>query len=408
MIARGSSSSRLSSALVRSLAVLGVVSHTSGCAPPPPDGVSQELWDLCRDDLPLNARDCQTVARFRLPEALPVARGNRYADDERAARLGRAIFYDEGFANVPDVSCARCHAPERAFTDGMAVSEVIAGMPGARNSPSLLVSGRLSGFFLWDGRADSLWSQPLGALENPIEMGTTRLEIAHRVADVPTYREPYEAIFGALPSLEDEARFPPVGMPGQPSWEGMSEPDRDAVNRVVANVGKALEAYMRRIVSGPSALDRYLDGDRDAMSPDARRGLARFVETGCTGCHVGPMLTDQSFHAGREMHDRGRAQGIETLLASPFNAAGPYFDADAGEALELPLGPEASDEHAFRTPSLRNVTLTAPYEHDGSRTLAQILEARSLLYREGDERVIGAFFEALVGEAPPAEWASAP
>ena len=375
-----------------------------GCAPPAPEGVSDELWELCRDDLHLSAPDCQDIATWRLPEALPVARGNRYADDVRAAELGRAIFFDQGFATIPEVSCATCHSPSLAFGDGHRTPQVILGSPGPRNSPSLLVSARLEGFFLWDGRADSLWSQPLGALENPIEMGTTRLAIAHRIADEAAYRSAYEAIFGALPPLDDLERFPASGMPGTASWEAMTTEDRDAIDRIVANVGKALEAYLRRIVSGPSPVDRYLDGDRDAIPPDARRGLARFVESGCTSCHSGPMLTDERFHAGREMEDRGRALGIEQLLESPFNSEGPYFDHDAGDPLELPLGPEARDEHAFRTPSLRNVSLTAPYEHDGSRSLEEILAARGILYEEGDEVVIDAFLAQLVGDPPPAEW----
>ena len=387
---------------------IAALALVAGCAPPPPEGVSQELWDLCRDDLHLRARDCQLVAGFRLPDALPAARGNRYADDERAARLGRAIFFDEGFAAVPGVSCATCHQPERAFGDGLAVAEVIEGMPGTRNSPGLLVAARLEGFFLWDGRADSLWSQPLGALENPIEMGTTRLAIAHRLADLPAYRGAYEEVFGPLPALEDAPRFPPSGRPGDASWEGMTAADRDAINRVAANVGKALEAYMRRITTGPSPLDRYLDGERDALSPEARRGLTRFVESGCADCHFGPMLTDEEFHGGRESGDRGRAQGIEALLASPFSSAGDYFDHDAGEALELPLGPVANDEHAFRTPSLRNVTLTAPYEHDGSRSLEEILAVRGLFAMEGDDRVLAAFLASLEGEPPPIEWTTAP
>lgn len=387
---------------------LGLASVLGGCAPPPPEGVSEALWSLCREDLHLNARDCQTISRWRLPSTLPLARGNRHADDERAAALGRRVFFDEGFATIDGVSCARCHSPEHAFTEPLAVSEVIAGMPGTRNSPSLRTAARLEGFFLWDGRADSLWSQPLGALENPIEMGTTRLAIAHRLADDTGYRDAYEAVFGPLPALDDETRFPPSGMPGEPTWEAMTAGDREAIDAVVANVGKALEAYLRRIVSGEAPLDRYLDGDRDALSPDARRGITRFVETGCTGCHTGPMLTDERFHVGRGREDRGRAAGIELLLASPFNAMGPHFDHDAGEALELPLGPERRDEYAFRTPSLRDVTLTAPYEHDGSRTLEEIVAARGILSRDGDEVVIMAFLAALEGEAPDATWAARP
>ncbi|MCC6875269.1 MAG: hypothetical protein IT378_13260, partial [Sandaracinaceae bacterium] len=265
------------------------------------------------------------------------------------------------------------------------------------------------GFFFWDGRADSLWSQPLFALENEIEMGTTRLAVAHRIHDVPAYRTEYEAIFGALPPLDDLARFPAEGRPGDAPWEAMEIVDRDAVDRVAANVGKALEAYMRRIATGESAVDRYLDGDREALSPDARRGLTRFVDSGCALCHSGPQLTDDGFYPTSEPNaDRGRASGIEILLASPFSSAGPHFDGDAGAPLPLPMGPSRDDEHAFRTPSLRNVSRTAPYQHDGDRDMRTILSTPSLLYEEGDEIVIEAFLRALDGAPPPSEWSAPP
>ncbi|AKF09888.1 cytochrome-c peroxidase [Sandaracinus amylolyticus] len=366
-----------------------------GCSEPL-TGLRAECAELGLDDT-----ECETIAAWRLQDALPPARGNAYADDPRAAELGRAIFFDTGFSTVPDVSCATCHRADRAFQDGVAVSEVIAGSPGARNSPTLYNAAWNDGFFFWDGRADSLWSQPLFAFENEIEMRTTRLAIAHRIAS--EYGDEYEAIFGALPALDG---LPAEGKPGDPSWEALREEDRDAVNRVVANVGKALEAYMRRIVSGPSALDRYLDGDRDALDDDARRGLARFVKSGCATCHSGPMLADGAFRltaASGTDGDRGRAEGIEILLASPFSAAGPYFDQDAGEALTLPEGPSEDDEGRFRTPSLRNIAQTAPYGRSGTRDLESFITS-SFFYEEGDERVIAAFLRALDGAPPPSEW----
>jgi cytochrome c peroxidase len=391
------------------LALVAVLLAACGAPEPPPDGVDPEIWVLCRDDLELGASGCRMLQGLRQRADLPPARGNRYGDDPRAAALGRAIFFDAGFSTVPGgVSCATCHAPEMAFTDGLATSEVIPGMPVPRNSPTLYDVARNEGFFFWDGRADSLWSQPLFAFENAIEMRFTRLEIAHRIGT--TYRADYEAIFGALPPLSDAARFPPSGRPGDPAWEAMAAADRDAVNRVAANVGKALEAYMRRLVTGPSPFDLYLAGDRDALDAEQRRGLQRFVASGCASCHSGPQLTDDEFHPSTfgALPDRGRAAGIEILLASEFNSAGPYFDADAGPALPLPTGPTAADERAFRTPSMRNVVRTAPYQHDGSRTLEAILSTPGILYEEGDAVVIGAFLRALDGPPPPTEWTTPP
>jgi len=385
------------------LVLLALASGVGACSEAPADFATH-----CREVLGLAPSECATVADFRLPETLPPARGNAYADDVRAAELGRAIFFDAGFARVPGVSCATCHVPALTFQDGVAVPEVVPGAPGPRNTPTLLDTARLETAFFWDGRADSLWSQPLFAFENPNEMGSSRLRIAHRIAALPAYRDTYEAVFGALPALADAARFPSDGRPGEPAFDGMSPADQDAVNRVAANVGKALEAYQRKLVSGPARLDRYLDGDFDALDATESRGLVRFVKSGCYACHSGPMLTDGGFYATSAAVDRGRAAGIETLLASPFNAEGPYFDRGAGEPLPLPLGPEDADEHAFRTPSLRHVTLTAPYGHAGARTLAEVLSTPGVLYEPGDEIVIAAFFRALEGTPPPAEWRTPP
>lgn len=385
---------------MRSVLLLSVA--LVGCVTTP-----EERWVAqCMDDLGMMDIECRVALDWRLPEALPPSRGNVHADDPAAAALGHRLFFDPSLSTT-EVSCATCHVPEHAFAQDTAVSEVIAGMPGSRNSPSLLVAARNEGFWLWDGAADSLWSQPLFAIENPIEMASTRLALAHHVAD--SYQAEYEAIFGALPDLSDAARFPPTGRPGDAAYDAMSAPDRLAIDEIAANVGKALEAYMRRIASGPSALDRYLDGDRSALTPVQKQGFVRFVRGGCILCHDGPMLTDDAFHVSMmEVDDRGRAHGIETLLSSPFNGAGPHFDAGAREALPLPLGPTEEDERAFRTPSLRNVALTAPYTHDGGRTMIEILTTPSFFYEPGDELVIEPFLEALTGAPPPSEWASPP
>lgn len=371
-----------------------------------PDAETRSVFDVvCLDELMLTEIECEEVRRWRLDETLPAARGNRFGDDLEAAELGHRIFFDAEFATVEGVSCASCHDPGTAFQDGLAVSEVIPGSPVTRNSPSLYNVAWNQGFFFWDGRADSLWSQPLFAFENEIEMRTTRLAIAHRVYDI--YRTEYEAIFGALPDLADTARFPLTGKPGDASFDGMSEADRTEINRVAANVGKALEAYMRKIATGPSDFDRFVDGDRDALSADARAGLVRFVRSNCGTCHPGSQLMDNNYwQVSTPTTDRGRAAGIATLLASPFNSRGPFFDAGAGEALEIP---EAlpSHERAFRTPTLRNVMLTAPYRHDGSRDLEELLRADPV-FEEGDEVVIPAFFDALTGDRPPAKWTARP
>ena len=308
---------------------------------------------------------CSSIATLALPSALPPARGNRSADDINAATLGHRIFFDARFSSSLLVRCATCHQTERSFQDGVPTPTGFSSVH--RRTPTVINAARLSLQF-WDGRADSLWSQALFALENPGEMNFTRLEIAHLVDAI--YRARYQPVFGALPDFSDATRFPPRGAPGDATWEGMATADRDLVNRVAANVGKALEAYQRKATAGPSRVDAWLSGDRGALSAQEVKGVGVFARAGCLFCHAGPMLTDERYHVlgvpgapGTEP-DRGRAVGLLVELANPFNARGAFFDPPALAPDERDM-PSTALEGAFRTPSLRNLTRTAPYGHNG-------------------------------------------
>lgn len=374
---------------------------------------------------------CHRAARLRLSTALPPAPGNRYGDNEKAARLGFEIFYDARFSTPQDTRCATCHPPETAFQDGDPTPEKFEAVK--RNSPGLFNVARQR-WQMWDGRADSLWSQPLLALENPDEMNFTRLELAHRIKR--TYATEYIAVFGPLPQLDDATRFPSRGKPGQPAFDGMAVADQQAINRLAANIGKALDAYMRKIVTGDAALDRYLDGQATALTPAAQRGLSVFLAAGCDACHGGPNLTDDGFHnigvparAG-EATDPGRSAGRLLLLQSAYNLRSPY--ADQGDPSAGPTGSEladrgAQDEGAFKTPSLRNVGLTGPYGHNGFFTTLEAVVDFHLAgggNRAEGHRFLGAvsdklkptqlnpsqhddlmtFLRSLDGEYPPAPW----
>jgi cytochrome c peroxidase len=318
----------------------------------------------CRGD-GFSESECETLRSMQLPSTLPAARGNHVADNEDAAWLGFKIFFDARFSSDQQQRCATCHQPERSFQDALPVSRGIEVV--ARNSPTALNAPYLRWQF-WDGRADSLWSQPLFAFENEKEQNFTRLEVAHRIAK--SYREQYENIFGALPELTDSARFPARAKPGDGVWETMSTVDRDAISRVVANVGKAIEAYERRIATRASPFDRYVAGDALALTGKQRSGLKVFLTAGCATCHSGPMFSDEQFYnlgipaaAGGEP-DRGRAEGLEILGANVFNSAGPYYDGE--QPADAVAGATATTEGAFHTPSLRNVAATAPYGHNGT------------------------------------------
>lgn len=377
----------------------------------------------CELEPGLTGEECAALHALALPTTLPPARGNAKGDDTDAATLGFALFFDARLSKGEAVRCATCHTPERRFADGKTTSVGLAR--GTRHAPTLLNAARMR-WSMWDGRADSVWSQALFALENPLEMDFTRLELAHAVA--LRYATRYEAIFGPLPPLDDAARFPARGLPGDPAWEAMTQDDRDAVNRVAANVGKALEAYERKLATGPSAFERFLAGDPSALDAEERAGLVVFVKSGCAGCHGGPLLSDQEFHALRvpawpgDPVDVGREAAYSVLAASPFTARGPFWD---GPNEDIPTSATPGDRGAVRTPSLRNLTKAGPWGHNGRfATLDEAIVfhasggssddpaaagARDPLLRsgplsDGERGHLVRFLEALDGSYPRPPW----
>jgi cytochrome c peroxidase len=336
------------------------------------------------------------------------------ADDPRAAALGQKLFFDGGLSVNGAISCATCHQPTRAFTDGRALAKGLA--VGTRNAPTLLGAAGNHWFF-WDGRADSLWSQVPYVLENPREFGSDRLHVAHALYEDPSLRRAYEQVFGPMP-LMDSARFAAHGRPEDDkaapaarAWNAMTAADRDAVDRVFANVGKAIEAYERKLTGGPSPFDLYVEGlksgDRTKLamlSPAAKRGLKLFVGAAhCDLCHSGPDFSDGEFHniglpvLPGEDPDTGRVAGIAELRADPFNGVGRFSDDPSAAKDKLAYLPSPDSQRgAFKTPSLRNVALTAPYMHDGRfKTLRDVLE----FYAQGEAasqgRLVGTREETL-------------
>jgi len=407
---------------IRSLAVVACASLASCVVNPSP--AARPMTSLedaaagrtCVQGLDLtDPQDCSKVQGLLLPETLPPARGNQVADAMPAVQLGFQVFYDMRFAGAPGMRCASCHVPEKSFVDDLPVSLGNDGSPLRRNSQSIFTAAWNTTEYFWDGRVDSLWSQSLAAMEEPTEMAGTRLAIAHVVTSHPVYRPMYEAAFGAPPDLSDEARFPASGKPGEPSFEAMAAEDQVLINRIFSNVGKAIEAYVRKVATGRGALDRFLLNDVSALNETARRGLATFVKAGCTDCHGGPTLSDGLYHdmkvpplPGAEP-DEGRAEGLAFLEANPFNARGPYFDEIEGQA---PPEPTHTDEpmNAFRTPSLRDVALTGPYGHNGYyQTLEDLLAdhgPNKLSKDEIDDLVV--FFLQLNGQLPDRPWGNWP
>jgi cytochrome c peroxidase len=339
-----------------------------------------------------------------LPDPPPDPTNSVY-EDARAARLGQALFFDARLSVNGAVSCSTCHDPARHFVDGKLQGEALGVVP--RHTMPLWNVAHNRWFF-WDGRADSLWAQALGPLEDPREHGTSRTAIAHVVQSDPNLARAYRAVFGELPALGDVRRFPDAARPVledpehplSVAWGAMRRADREAVERVFANVGKAIAAYERQLLSRRSAFDEFVAGVRAAdasrqaaLDEDARRGLKLFLgKARCVLCHSGPNFTDREFHntrvpasEGGTSTDPGRWRGIELVQANPFNGMGRHSDAPDGAAREkvafLRRNPHNYAE--FKTPSLRNVALTPPYMHEGQlATLQEVMHFYSTLERQ--------------------------
>ena len=269
--------------------------------------------------------------------------------------LGRRLFFDPRLSNDGKISCSSCHKPELAFTDGKPLAEGIEGRVGTRNSPTLLnVTFNTAQF--WDGRVNSLEEQAVEPLVNPLEMGNRSYnDVVDRLRTIDEYPREFRSVFGKELSIEA--------------------------------VGQAIAAYERTLISGDSEFDRYVAGNRSALSEDARRGLATFRGKGrCTRCHTvsehRPFFTDFAFHntgvaANHPEFDRlSRLAAAATETDQAKTIIDKLSRENGGQELgRILVTYQIFDIGSYRTPSLRNIALTAPYFHDGSaKTLEDVVE----------------------------------
>jgi cytochrome c peroxidase len=330
--------------------------------------------------------------------AVPADTTNAFADNAAAATFGQRLFFDEkfsgalaiasdlgGIGDAQKVSCASCHSGPALDDERSDPATVAIGVNvHTRNSPAVVNSAFYS-WVNWGGRFSAQWELPIAVVESGVIMGGNRLAVAHRIFD--TYKTDYQAVFGALtPEIgTDAARFPASGKPGVAAWDAMAAADQVIINRILANYGKALQAYMRKLVSQSSPFDKLMAGDDNAMTEEAQLGALVFVEKGCGNCHSGPTFSDQSFHdlgvpqTGMNnipAADDGRFKDTPGLLTSPFNRNGDYSDdKNTGKLNGLTNPAPDSWKGAFRTPSLRGVALTAPYMHSGQfATLSDVID----------------------------------
>ena len=290
------------------------------------------VWGCGTDEasLPVPVVHKQTVGGITIPAGLPEI---KQPDDNIATlekiTLGKKLFFDKNLSVDRTVSCASCHDPEKSWTNGQKYGVGVGGNEGTRNVPSLENVAYYRNLF-WDGRAKSLESQMLGPLFNANEMGMkNKAAVLERLGE----DSEYETLFGT--AFED----------------GVS----------IANLTRAIAAFERTIFSGTTPYDRYVAGDKDALSEAAKRGLRVFLRRGnCSSCHIPPSFHDHGFYnLGIGMDQK---------------------DPDLGRYHVVKLN---ASKGRFKTTGLRNIAKTAPYMHDGS---VATLEAVVEIYDQGGIR----------------------
>jgi cytochrome c peroxidase len=344
---------------------------------------SDEFWlpankALIKDEplkveVPLGVEEL--FAKVNVPVSNPLTKG-KY-------ELGRQLYFEPRVSLDGTVSCATCHNPAKGWTDGMAVSTGIDGQTGDRSAPTVIntVYGKT---MFWDGRAPSLEGQAQGPIQNSIEMGKQSYkEIIERLRKIPAYTEQFEKVFGTKVTLD-----------------GMA---------------KAIATFERvAALSGNSKYDKYAKGDAAALNESEKRGMILFglrqhpedeyktkavlQKAKCTVCHVGSNFTDEQFHN----------------LGIGWDSKGSKF-ADFGRWKIDPIGAKNdSDMGAFKTPTVRNITDTGPYMHDGSLTTLEAVmdhydkggtpnptldvEMKPLNLTKEEKADVIAFMKALSGE----------
>ena len=300
-----------------------------------------------------------------LPEKAPAPADNPTTPEK--VELGQMLYMDPRFSSTGTVSCNSCHNVMLGGEDNRAVSMGVHGKTGGRSAPTVWNSG-FSSVQFWDGRAASLEEQAKGPVVNPIEMGMGELEEAmNRVRDIPGYRPYFEKAFGKKDPL------------------------------TVDNAARAVAAYERTLVTPNSLYDRYVKGDKQALSGQQIRGMNTFASVGCTTCHSGPAFN------GPALPD-----GTGFFMKLPMFTDNTYIDQYklADDKGRFEVTGEESDAGMWKVPTLRNVALTAPYFHNGSvKTLDEAVRvmASVQLNQQLDSTQVGdivEFLNALTGEFP--------
>ncbi len=304
----------------------------------------------------LDNPDNHNPLTVKLPKGLDAAAANIYIPEDNPitrakVELGRQLYFDERLSSDNTISCASCHDPEQGYGAETSFGIGVRGQQGGRNSP-VSHNRILSKAQFWDGRADSLEAQAVGPIANPIEMGNTHEASIKTIAAIPGYKMQFEKIFDDGVTIDNVgkaiATFERVLVTGTAPY--------DAYNGV-ANFEKVFADDLEFLDEEPELKKRYealkAETQNYPMSESAQRGMVLFAgKANCTACHAGANFTDEQYH------NLGVGMEVEKPDLGRFDVT-----------------KEEKDRGAFKTPTLRNIALSAPYMHDGSqKTLAEVVE----------------------------------
>ncbi len=250
----------------------------------------------------------------------------RYPEDNQPPphriELGKNLYFDKRLSRDGSMSCATCHDPNKGWADALPRAAGFGGKELGRHSPTV-INTAFNEVQFWDGRAATLEEQAVGPIMAAGEMNMPGPEVVlELLRKAPEYSGAFEAAYGSGPSMD--------------------------------NIGRAIAAFERTVITGQSPFDRYVAGDKSALTESQKRGLILFTTTAsCTACHNGINFTDNKFHS----------LGVQQ--------AGPL----ASDLGRFEVSNDPKDKHAFKTPGLRNIEQSAPYMHDGSlATLEDVVE----------------------------------
>jgi len=280
-----------------------------------------------------------TTSNYPVPKGFPdlVVPTDNPLNDAKI-ELGKFLFYDKKLSSDNNIACSNCHFQKYGFSDTAIVSTGVSGENGTRNSPGI-INAAWNGIWFWDGRATSLEQQIRGAMTSPREMFADTSIISARLAKDTMYQRMFAN-----------------------SFNKQTIPNTDLAI-------KAIATFCRILISGNSRYDQYTNGNTTALNEQEKRGMALFnsEKTRCNSCHNGFNFTDNQFHS----------LGLHTHYYDPgrFNVTG--LDSDVGK---------------FKTPTLRNIEVTAPYMNEGLfSTLDQVIEhynSGGKLFRNKDSRIV--------------------